>query len=139
LVWFHSFIHELTKKKKKFFLNSKSKSILSICIYRALQNTESHTTPDWKIHFGIPEKHIPLAWNIIAQLCFELDCKYGLKTTFEQDWPERQWGREITVYIFVYHPSYGEGSSYFEVEDAPPNSGDGKPKYVEKMIRISPE
>jgi hypothetical protein len=72
--------------------------------YWNLQNTESHTTPDWKIHFSIADlSQAGLAWNIIAALFIERYCDFGMKVVTVEDgreWPEKQHGRELTVYIY---------------------------------------
>jgi hypothetical protein len=78
-------------------------------VYWAAQNTSFHTTPDWKLHFSVNLGQTPTAWNIVAALFMEMRCEMGMKVCCaetEDEWSEKQRGRELTVYMFNYHSSY---------------------------------
>jgi hypothetical protein len=83
-------------------------------VYWISQNVTNHTTPDWKIHFSICEEHIPLAWNIIAQLFIDKKCEIGMKATTVSSrfCNSSQRGREITVYVYKYDTALKRGVMY---------------------------
>lgn len=74
-------------------------------IYWMAQNEHDHRTPDWKIHFSIRPSHIPRAWDVLTGLFVAHACDFGMKAVAEEAWaawPEKQRGRELTVYIFQH-------------------------------------
>ena len=79
-------------------------------VYWVAQNEKEHTTPDWKFHFSVEPEHVPNAWNILVPLFIASGLDIGMKarTDFES-WPESQWGRELTVYIYRHDSSYEFG------------------------------
>lgn len=83
-------------------------------VYWVTQNTTTHTTPDWKLHFSIIEEDIPRAWNILAKLFMEKKCDIGMKVTTNATrfCASSQRGREITVYLYVYDPRLKSGVMY---------------------------
>ena len=69
------------------------------------QNTHNHTTPDWKFHVSCEFAHIPFAWNTLVALFIESRADIGLKVCdpiMEEEWPESQKGREITIYVYSH-------------------------------------
>lgn len=77
--------------------------------YWLAQATSEHLTADWKIHFSIRPRDIPLAFNLLSELYFNMKLPVGLKARypdhwkdFENTWPKHMYGREITVYILLY-------------------------------------
>lgn len=80
-------------------------------VYWLAQNTQEHVTPDWKIHFSVDLNHREKAWDILAALFIESGFETGMKVTYapEQQWSEKQRGREFTVYVYKYVPEYGKG------------------------------
>lgn len=83
-------------------------------VYWISQNVTNHTTPDWKLHFSICEEDLGNAWNIIADLFIESKCEVGMKVTTSgpKFCQSGQRGREITVYIYQYHPALKRGVMY---------------------------
>eukprot|EP00927_Polykrikos_kofoidii_P022377 TRINITY_DN20911_c0_g1_i1.p1 TRINITY_DN20911_c0_g1~~TRINITY_DN20911_c0_g1_i1.p1 ORF type:complete len:296 (+),score=11.28 TRINITY_DN20911_c0_g1_i1:52-888(+) len=74
-------------------------------IYWLAQNEQDHRLPDWKLHFSVRPQHLPRAWDIISQLFLEVHCDFGMKAVAREaieSWPEKQRGRELTVYIFQH-------------------------------------
>jgi len=80
-----------------------------------------------KIHFGIALSDIPRAWNLLANLFIEKDCKFGIKSCFQAGWPDEQRGREITFYIYRYYdpntvkyiPVYLKNHNYQKIQKVP--------------------
>ena len=77
--------------------------------YWLAQATSEHLTADWKIHFSIRPRDIPVAFNLLSELYFDMKMPIGLKARYpdhwkdyENQWPEKMRGREITVYILLY-------------------------------------
>jgi len=81
-------------------------------VYWLAQNEHDHRLPDWKLHFSVELRHVPKAWDVISELFMLKACDFGMKAVageaFE-NWPERQRGRELTVYIFQHHAAYADG------------------------------
>ena len=81
-------------------------------VYYMAQNTTEHTTPDWKFHVSVCPEDLPKAWDIIAKLFVESGCRSGMKMCFYSvdnnfgHWSEKQFGREITIYIYQYVKPY---------------------------------
>jgi hypothetical protein len=71
-------------------------------IYWLVQNSKEHKLPDWKFHISVAIDDLPKAWNIIAALFMEARCELGMKATTDKDWPEFQFGREITIYAYSH-------------------------------------
>lgn len=71
-------------------------------VYWNVQNSNGHSSPDWKFHFSIELDDISRAWDILAALFIEARMEIGMKATIldKTTWSESQRGREITVYIF---------------------------------------
>ncbi|KAH3744433.1 hypothetical protein Pelo_14169 [Pelomyxa schiedti] len=90
--------------------------------YLVAQGNTLHVTPDWKVHFSVCKEDIPRAWGILTN--FVVECNLVatamkavtfLDSSIDGDrWPETMHGREITVYIYKYHSSYGKGIEYTE-------------------------
>lgn len=81
-------------------------------VYWSCQNENDHTIPDWKIHFSVDIEDVPAAWNIITAIFLEKGCDFGMKAVAGEaleSWPEKQRGREITVYIFQHDQAYEGG------------------------------
>lgn len=81
-------------------------------IYWLAQNTNDHRPPDWKLHFSILPRDVPRAWDALSTLFMAHACDFGMKAVAAEalaNWPERQRGRELTVYIFQYCPVYEDG------------------------------
>lgn len=81
-------------------------------VYWIAQNTEEHRTPDWKIHFSVHPSDVPQAWDIISRLFIGHGCDFGMKVVsgdFLPQWPHKQRGREVTIYIFQHHAAYAGG------------------------------
>jgi len=55
---------------------------------------------------------VPLAWDVVAKVFMEMQCKSCMKCVFIKDPSNVAKGREITVYIYRYDESYGEGLNY---------------------------
>lgn len=77
--------------------------------YWLAQATAEHMTADWKVHFSIRPRDIPLAFNLLSELYFDMKLPVGLKARYpdnwkdyENEWPQHMRGREITVYILLY-------------------------------------
>ncbi|UJR36860.1 hypothetical protein I4U23_029573 [Adineta vaga] len=77
--------------------------------YWLAQATSEHITADWKVHFSIRPRDIPLAFNLLSELYFDMKLPVGLKARYpdhwkdyENVWPDHMRGREITVYILLY-------------------------------------
>mmetsp|Transcript_64539 Transcript_64539/g.134596 ORF Transcript_64539/g.134596 Transcript_64539/m.134596 type:complete len:481 (-) Transcript_64539:396-1838(-) len=71
--------------------------------YWVTQNETGHRSPDWKIHVSVELQDIAAAWDVVAATFLEWGCDFGMKaTTLNEQWPEEQRGREITVYIYVH-------------------------------------
>lgn len=98
-------------------------------IYWHKQAEMEHRNPDWKIHFSIQEESIPMAWNTLSQLFIEKRCGFGMKVAYEP-MPDHMRGREITVYLFQYHPTY-DGNGFFTEADEQPAS------FWEDFIRLA--
>uniref|UniRef100_A0A7S4DTC0 Uncharacterized protein n=1 Tax=Lotharella globosa TaxID=91324 RepID=A0A7S4DTC0_9EUKA len=80
-------------------------------VYWLAQNARAHLTPDWKLHFSVAREDIALAWDILCALFLDHACDFGIKVTTAEalgngTWPEKQRGREITLYMFTHDPSY---------------------------------
>jgi len=80
-------------------------------VYWLAQNMQEHITPDWKIHFSIDLSDREKAWDILAAIFIESGFETGMKVTYESEerWPEKQRGREFTVYVYKYDDTYGQG------------------------------
>lgn len=81
-------------------------------VYWLAQNERDHLLPDWKVHFSVNLQQIPVAWDILSELFVSCACDFGMKAVSAdamETWPERQRGRELTVYIFQDHPAYSGG------------------------------
>lgn len=81
-------------------------------VYWLAQNAEEHRTPDWKIHFSVHPRHVPLAWNLLSRLFMDSACDFGMKAVSGDhlpEWPQHQRGREMTVYVFQHDPAYEGG------------------------------
>jgi len=77
--------------------------------YWLAQATSEHLTADWKVHFSVRPRDIPLAFNLLSELYYNMKLPVGLKARYpdhwkdyENVWPEHMRGREITVYILLY-------------------------------------
>lgn len=77
--------------------------------YWLAQATSEHLTADWKVHFSVRPRDIPLAFNLLSELYYNLKLPVGLKARYPDNWkdynnvwPEHMRGREITVYILLY-------------------------------------
>ena len=77
--------------------------------YWLAQATAEHLTADWKVHFSIRPRDIPLAFNLLSELYYHKKLPVGLKARYpdnwkdyENIWPEHMRGRELTVYILFY-------------------------------------
>lgn len=77
--------------------------------YWLAQATCEHLTADWKIHFSVQPNDIARAFNLLAELYYQMKLPVGLKARYpddwkdyENEWPEHMRGREITVYILLY-------------------------------------
>ena len=81
--------------------------------YFAQQNLTGHITPDWKIHFSVEHDDLPTAWNLLASLFMSMRCEFALKCTVcdASQWTTDQYGRELTVYMFVHDAAYEEASA----------------------------
>mmetsp|Transcript_24460 Transcript_24460/g.56328 ORF Transcript_24460/g.56328 Transcript_24460/m.56328 type:complete len:269 (-) Transcript_24460:144-950(-) len=89
-------------------------------IYWMAQNEQDHRPPDWKLHFSIQPDHVPQAWDLLSKLFVDWGCDFGMKAVSEDHlstWPRKQWGREITVYIFVHDGSYPDGGPMMDLCD----------------------
>merc|ERR1719253_270654 len=78
-------------------------------VYWLVQNTHEHRPPDWKIHFSIHPRDVPLAWDVLSRLFMSYACDFGMKAVAGEalsQWPDRQRGRELTVYIFQHDATY---------------------------------
>lgn len=80
--------------------------------YWLAQASSEHLTADWKVHFSIRPRDIPLAFNLLSELYFNMKLPVGLKARYpdhwkdyENRWPQHMRGREITVYILLYEKS----------------------------------
>ena len=80
--------------------------------YWIAQMEQMYRTSDWKFHISVFRDQIPLAWDIVAKLFMEMQCKSGMKCVFIKDPSNVAKGREITVYIYRYDERYGEGLNY---------------------------
>lgn len=81
-------------------------------MYWIAQNEQDHRTPDWKLHFSVKPAHVPKAWDVLSALFMELDCDFGMKAVSGdalESWPQKQFGRELTVYMFQHSATYGWG------------------------------
>lgn len=81
-------------------------------VYWLAQNEQDHRSPDWKLHFSVKPQHVPLAWDILTKLFMERACDFGMKAVSGdalESWPEKQRGRELTVYIFQHNVAYAGG------------------------------
>jgi hypothetical protein len=77
--------------------------------YWLAQATCEHLTADWKIHFSIRPRDLPLAFNLLAELYYNMKLPVGIKARYpdhwrdyDNQWPSHMHGREITVYILLY-------------------------------------
>ena len=77
--------------------------------YWLAQATCEHLTADWKIHFSIQPNDVARAFNLLAELYYQMKLPVGLKARYpdhwkdyENEWPQHMRGREITVYILLY-------------------------------------
>lgn len=80
--------------------------------YWLAQATCEHLTADWKIHFSIRPRDLPRAFNLLAELYYEMKLPIGMKARYpdfwkdyENEWPKHMRGREITIYIFLFETS----------------------------------
>ncbi|KAJ4458527.1 hypothetical protein PAPYR_5724 [Paratrimastix pyriformis] len=71
--------------------------------YWSFQTQYGNRFPDWKLHFSIDSQDRWAAWNILIALFIERKCEFSMKIQYGE-WPPHMRGREITVYIFSYHP-----------------------------------
>lgn len=78
--------------------------------YHQYQAMYYHQLPDWKIHFSIHQEDLPKAWNIIAHIFLDMQCRSIMKMIIgDYDgffWPSSMRGREITVYIYQHSRFY---------------------------------
>ena len=75
-------------------------------IYWLLQNELCHSTPDWKFHVSVKDCDIQHAWNLIAKIFIEKQCKSSMKVKYTKENKLTVRGREITIYISIYDPIY---------------------------------
>ena len=71
-----------------------------------------HKSPDWKVHFSVARREeVSRAWDAIGKVFVSTQCKSSMKaiSPLQTGWPDSMHGREVTVYIFRYHSSYGKG------------------------------
>eukprot|EP00808_Paulinella_micropora_P031671 g77711.t1 len=75
--------------------------------YWCLQNSLSHTTPDWKIHFSCHMSDRAVAWNALVPIFLAYQ-GIGMKMCYMEphQWSEEQRGRELTVYVYCPHPAF---------------------------------
>lgn len=76
-------------------------------LYWFAQALERHKFVDLKIHVSVIDEDLATAWNVLAALFIRKRCLSGMKIqTQDSEWPNRQNGREITIYIYRYSPAY---------------------------------
>ena len=51
-------------------------------IYWLLQNQLCHCTPDWKFHVSVKDCDVPKAWNLIAEIFVQKQCKSSKKVKY---------------------------------------------------------
>lgn len=81
-------------------------------VYWLAQNSHDHRPPDWKLHFSILPRDVPRAWDTLSALFIASACDFGMKAVSGdalQSWPQKQRGRELTVYIFQHCAVYEDG------------------------------
>lgn len=86
-------------------------------VYWLAQNTYDHRLPDWKLHFSVCKRDVPRAWDLLSRLFMDRACDFGMKAVAGEaleTWPERQRGRELTVYIFQHCSAYAGGGPMME-------------------------
>eukprot|EP01105_Mastigella_eilhardi_P004845 TRINITY_DN1653_c0_g1_i1.p1 TRINITY_DN1653_c0_g1~~TRINITY_DN1653_c0_g1_i1.p1 ORF type:complete len:326 (-),score=68.79 TRINITY_DN1653_c0_g1_i1:36-938(-) len=96
-------------------------------IYWVAQTEQTHTTPDWKLHFSVAFKDIPRAWDLLAWHFIQQKIPVSAMKSIvfleqkpaEERWPKEMRGRELTVYIYKYHPSYKGGIPSVDESGAP--------------------
>lgn len=74
-------------------------------IYWLNQNSHNHTSPDWKFHISCKFDQIPQTWNTLVALFIESRAEIGLKVldpNESNEWPEFQYGREFTIYVYAH-------------------------------------
>jgi hypothetical protein len=96
-------------------------------LYWMAQNSDSHRTPDWKLHIAVCPEWIPRVWDEVLLpvfLAFPTIARVGAKAVLEAErvtysttdsigapgdfvtttdstfWATEQYGREVTVYLF---------------------------------------
>lgn len=87
-------------------------------VYWLAQNMHDHCVPDWKIHFSVHPEDVPMAWDLLTQLFMDNACDFGMKAVSADalgQWPEKQRGREITVYIFRDCAEYVSGGPMMDI------------------------
>lgn len=92
-------------------------------VYWLAQNTIDHRPPDWKLHFSILPRDVPRAWDVLSALFVARACDFGMKAVAAEalpSWPQRQRGRELTVYIFQHCAVYNGGGPMMDC--CPPGS-----------------
>ena len=79
-------------------------------LYHYHQAEYYHQVPDWKLHFSIIDEDLAKAWDIIAELFVNWQCRSIMKMITDNcgdtSWPEAMHGREITIYIYQHSPYY---------------------------------
>lgn len=76
-------------------------------IYWFAQALLENRVADWKIHLSVDPADYTMAWDILAALFIQMRCKCGLKIeTQGSQWPLRQRGREITIYIYRFSEEF---------------------------------
>lgn len=71
-----------------------------------------HKSPDWKIHFSVRNREdMSRAWEAVGRVFVSTQCRSSMKaiSPLQTGWPDAMHGREVTVYIFKFHPAYGKG------------------------------
>jgi hypothetical protein len=56
--------------------------------------------PDWKLHISVQEQDYERTWNILASLVLKYKLMALKMEAQGEKWPERQYGREFTLYIY---------------------------------------
>lgn len=100
-------------------------------LYWYLQAKSNEQIPDWKIHFNIAHSDLSKAWKIITEtfLYYKINrsnkinedifiAMKVLNIKLNKNFPENMSGREITIYIYQYHPKLSENKNNInEIDD----------------------
>ena len=76
-------------------------------VYAYAQALLANRVPDWKLHVSVAPDDHEVAWQIIARAFMRHRLRTMMKLQVQGEaWPERQYGREFTIYIYTHNRGF---------------------------------